>query len=99
MFNTFFFLIFAKKFKEMQLDNKLYKEIKEYCDLNELKTRDFIHDILKKAFLKEKYGESPFNRKNVDVISNKEEMLDNFIRDIAPQIDIDNEISEIVLKH
>lgn len=52
----------------MQLDNKLYKEIKEYCELNELKTRDFIHDILKKAFLKEKYGETPFGFNSQEVI-------------------------------
>lgn len=80
----------------MQLDNKLYQEIKEYCELNNLKTRDFIHNILKEAFLKEKYGESPFNKKNVDVIPNREEILDNFIRNITPQIDIENEINEIV---
>jgi hypothetical protein len=80
----------------MQLDKELYNEIKEFCELNELKTRDFIHNILKEAFLKEKYGESPFNKKNVDVIPNREEILDNFIRNITPQIDIENEINEIV---
>lgn len=80
----------------MQLDNKLYQEIKEYCELNNLKTRDFIHNILKEAFLKEKYGESPFNKKNVDVTLNREEILDNFIRNITPQIEIENEINEIV---
>lgn len=51
----------------MQLDDKLYKEIKEYCELNKLKTRDFIHDILKKAFLKEKYGETPFEFNSQEV--------------------------------
>ena len=40
----------------MELDKDLYKEIKEYCDLNKLKTRDFIHQILRDAFMKEKYG-------------------------------------------
>lgn len=80
----------------MQLDNKLYQEIKEYCELNNLKTRDFIHNILKEAFLKEKYGESPFNKKNVDVTPNREEILDNFIRNVTPQIEIENENNEIV---
>lgn len=80
----------------MQIDNKLYQEIKEYCELNNLKTRDFIHNILKEAFLKEKYGESPFNKKNVDVIPNKEEILDNFIGNMVPQIEIENEINKIV---
>jgi hypothetical protein len=44
----------------MQLDSKLYDEINAYCKINSLKTRDFIHKILKEAFLKEKYGDSPF---------------------------------------
>lgn len=44
----------------MQLDKKLYDDINEYCKLNSLKTRDFIHKLLKEAFLKEKYGDSPF---------------------------------------
>lgn len=50
----------------MQLDKKLYDDINEYCKLNSLKTRDFIHKLLKEAFLKEKYGDSPFafNKKN-----------------------------------
>lgn len=44
----------------MQLDKQLYDEINEYCKMNSLKTRDFIHKILKEAFMKEKYGDSPF---------------------------------------
>lgn len=48
------------KLRTMQLDKKLYEEINAYCKLNSLKTRDFIHKILKDAFLKEKYGDSPF---------------------------------------
>jgi hypothetical protein len=48
----------------MQIDKNLYDEINEYCKLNNLKTRDFIHKILKDGFLKEKYGESPFFFKN-----------------------------------
>jgi hypothetical protein len=44
----------------MQLDKKIYDEINLFCKENGLKTRDFIHKILKDAFLKEKYGDSPF---------------------------------------
>lgn len=44
----------------MVLDKQLYNEINEYCKLNDLKTRDFIHKILKEGFMKEKYGDSPF---------------------------------------
>lgn len=44
----------------MEIDKNLYKEIKEYCDLNGLKTRDYIHRLLKKAFNEDKYGNRPF---------------------------------------
>lgn len=44
----------------MQIDKQIYDEINEYCKLNNLKTRDFIHKLLKEAFIKEKYGETPF---------------------------------------
>lgn len=47
----------------MQLDKKLYNEIKEYCKINNLNTRDFIHTLLKESFLKEKYGLSPYYKK------------------------------------
>lgn len=43
----------------MEIDRDLYKEIKEYCDLNGLKVRDYIHKLLKDAFMKDKYGERP----------------------------------------
>ena len=48
----------------MKIDNKLYQDIKEFCELNEMETDNFINKILKEAFLIEKYGDSPFSRKN-----------------------------------
>lgn len=47
----------------MQIDKNLYDEINEFCQMNDLKTKDFIHKILKEVFLKEKYGETPFKKK------------------------------------
>jgi hypothetical protein len=52
----------------MQLDKKLYDEINEYCKLNNLKTRDFVHNLLKDAFLKEKYGDTPFYNYKKDIL-------------------------------
>lgn len=43
----------------MELDKDLYKEIKEYCELNGIKTKEYIHNLLKKAFMVDKYGECP----------------------------------------
>lgn len=63
----------------MQLDKTLYNEINEYCKLNDLKPREFIHKILKEAFLKEKYGESPFkfNNKNNQILNNNDNNIGN----------------------
>lgn len=47
------------KIEKMEIDKELYKEIKEYCLLNGLKPKDYIHDLLKKAFMRDKYGERP----------------------------------------
>lgn len=44
----------------MQVDEKLYAEIKQYCELNGLKIKPFITDLLRKAFNREKYGDGPF---------------------------------------
>ena len=43
----------------MEIDKKLYKEIKEYCDLNGIKTKEYIHSLLSKAFMADKYGDRP----------------------------------------
>ena len=45
------------------IETKLHNEIKEYCKLNNLKVNIFINELLKKAFMREKYGETPFNVK------------------------------------
>ena len=44
----------------MQIDEKLYAEIKQYCELNGLKIKTFISEILRKAFNREKFGDGPF---------------------------------------
>ena len=43
----------------MEIDKELYKDIKAYCDLNGLKPREYIHKLLKEAFMKDKYGDRP----------------------------------------
>lgn len=55
----------------MILNKKLEKDIKEYCNLNKLKYSDFVNTLLKKAFLEEKYGKSPFNREKSYIIANE----------------------------
>lgn len=44
----------------VEIETKLYNDIKAYCKLNNLVIKDFINRLLKKAFTIEKYGETPF---------------------------------------
>lgn len=67
MFLNFFFNIFAIKIQMIEIDKKLHKDIKEYCQLNGLIMKDFVNKLLKKAFMVEKYGDKPFSSNNVVV--------------------------------
>lgn len=44
----------------IQVQNDLYDEIKEFCDVNELKINVFINELLQKGLMIEKYGDTPF---------------------------------------
>ena len=82
----------------MEIDKKLYTEINEYCKLNNLKTRDFIHKNLKEGFMKEKYGESPFIK--VQMSKTAEQEACEKIKDlIENQVSVPPEIMEIVDEH
>lgn len=48
----------------MEVDKKLYEEIKEYCKLNGIKPSEYVNSLLKEAFMKDKYGIAPFNRRD-----------------------------------
>ena len=58
----------------VQIEDKLYNDIKEYCKLNKLKIGSFINEILKKSFLVEKYGDTPFTNFNKKTVGNIEEI-------------------------
>ena len=82
----------------MEIDKRLYDEINEYCKLNGLKTRDFIHKILKEGFMKEKYGESPFIK--VQMTKTAEAEACEKIKDlIENQVSVPPEIMKIVDEH
>jgi hypothetical protein len=49
----------------IEIDKKLHKDIKEYCQLNGIVMKDFVNKLLKKAFMVEKYGEKPFTSNEV----------------------------------
>ena len=76
----------------MEIDKDLYKEIKDYCELNNLKPRDDIHDLLKRAFMEDKYGKIPpiFTQKE---IRESEKKFEKFVEEVGPEkyADIVNE--------
>lgn len=79
----------------MKIDKKLYQDIKEFCELNEIKTDDFINKILKESFLKEKYGDSPFTKNNS--LNNKNDVLTNDIANtpvVVTDVTIMNDIEK-----
>lgn len=49
----------------VEIEQKLYNDIKQYCKLNGLVIKDFVNKLLKKAFTVEKYGEKPFSANEV----------------------------------
>lgn len=43
----------------VNVKEKLYKQIKDYCSINNLPIGEYINDLLQKAFMVDKYGEKP----------------------------------------
>ena len=83
----------------MQLDKQLYDEINDYCKLNNLKTRDFIHRILREAFNTEKYGNSPFafNRK-AETVNEEVKPIVEIKEDKVDTTENDNITSDLVME-
>lgn len=50
----------SDKKHSVSINEELYNDIKEYCELNNLKIISFINNLLNNAFLTEKYGDAPF---------------------------------------
>lgn len=72
------------------IQQKLLKDIKSYCEINNIDINKFINTILKKAFLIEKYGEAPnilkqnnkkidkqITKYNISLLVNKTDNKDN----------------------
>ena len=55
----------------VEIDKKLYQEIKDYCKLNDLVIKDFVNKLLRKALTVEKYGDKPFSYENRTINVNK----------------------------
>ena len=73
-----------KDVKYVGIRKDLFNEIEEYAKLNGFKTTWLINDLLKKRFMVEKYGDSPFDMfaKRVEIMETPPEIQavinDNF---------------------
>jgi len=54
----------------VNIEDKLYQDIKEYCKLNKLTISVFVNDLLKNTFMVEKYDDAPpfFKKKKVEEV-------------------------------
>lgn len=62
----------------VNIEDKLYDDIRAYCRLNKLTISTFINDLLKKTFMVEKYNDAPpfFKKKEYEEI--KSVIIKNF---------------------
>ena len=70
----------------MEVDKKLYQEIKQYCELNGLKPSEYVNSTLKKAFMEDKYGSAPFLRKDQDLALNGNKSFNDAVNDEVKRI-------------
>lgn len=59
---------------EVNIQNKLYKEIVAYCAINHMDVEKYINNILKQKFMVEMYGEKPgiHNKQTKKLVKNEE---------------------------
>ena len=60
----------------VEIDNKLYNEIKLYCKANNLVVKDFLNKLIRKAFTIEKYGDKPFSGDNDLIVGVKKKQTE-----------------------
>lgn len=57
--------------KNIQIDdNDLYRKISDYCKINGLKISKFVTEMLRKQFMVEQYGDTPFTTYETTIINN-----------------------------
>ena len=80
--------IFAKivNMPTVNIEDKLYEDIREYCRLNKLTISVFVNGLLKKGFMVEKYDDAPpfFKKKEPEVETIKVD-LKKIVGDKTPE--------------
>lgn len=83
----------------MEIDKELYKQIKEYCELNGLKVKDYINNLLSEAFMKEKYGERPgfiVIKQDKSKVEKAEENFSKVIEDVGGSDKYNDMVSDLI---
>lgn len=84
----------------MVIDKKLEEDIKQYCKLNKLNVKEYVTEILRKAFLVDKYGESPFGGKPKPIPEETEKKNNSYVLELEIENPKDDEsdipVEEIV---
>lgn len=74
----------------IKIEAELYKDIVEFCKANGLKINKFANELLKKAFMVEKYGDVPFGifdetKEEPEPIKEEIELITPKIEPITPE--------------
>ena len=88
---------------QVEIDEKLYNDIKVYCSLNALKIKAFVNELLKKAFIIEKYGETPFSSPHLhndeqNIAEEKQESKKNDLPIEKQEVEHSTEITPVTRK-
>jgi hypothetical protein len=81
--------------KNIQIDdNDLYRKISDYCKINGLKISKFVTEMLRKQFMIEQYGDTPFMTYETTIINNNP--VSSLTVDVTIEKPNEDELIEIV---
>ena len=71
----------------VNIEDKLYEDIREYCKLNKLTISVFVNDLLKKNFMVEKYNDAPpfFKKKEPEIEPIQAGIVKKMMEEHTPQ--------------
>ena len=88
--------------RSVSIDDKLYGDIKDYCDINNLRMREYVETLIRESFMVDKYGATPF-AKDTNSIEAKPAVKEEQKKEaptttIEPQIKIEEKTENIIVE-
>lgn len=81
--------------KNVQIDDEnLYRKISDYCKINDLKISKFVTEMLRRQFMIEQYGDTPFTTYETTIINNNP--ISSLTVDVVIEKSDKDELIEIV---